>query len=295
MDDEKHDRLGELFEQAVELSPDARGRFIEISIDDPEVREELRSLLAAHDRAPNLLERIAGELLPAALQAAADDDAVSGRTVRRACPLGSTPGSSAIAGTAMTLAPGTRLGQYEIEGRIAAGGIGIVYRAFDTTLQRSVAIKTLGRSSPDARESLLREARAASALNHPHICTIHEVGEHDGIAFIAMEYIEGRPLRELIPSEGLPPESVVRYGIQVTEAVEHAHRHGVIHRDIKSPNVMISAESQAKVLDFGLASRMSPADMDTLTRTRVAQADAGPLAGTLAYLAPELLRGRAPD
>lgn len=195
----------------------------------------------------------------------------------------------------MTIETGTRFGQYEIQGRIAAGGIGVVYRAFDTALQRPVAIKTLGWSAPDARDSLLREARAASALNHPHICTIYEVGEHEGIPFIAMEFIEGHPLRQQIPSEGLQPESVVRYGTQVAEAVEHAHRHGIIHSDLKSANVMISEESQAKVLDFGLASRIPAADMETLTRTRVAEANAGPLAGTLAYLAPELLRGGAAD
>jgi serine/threonine protein kinase len=161
-------------------------------------------------------------------------------------------------------------------------------------LQRSVAIKTLGWSTPDAREALLREARAASALNHPHICTIHEVGEHEGIPFIAMEYVDGRTL-DLIPRDQWAPESIVRYGTQVAQAVEYAHRHGIIHRDLKSANVMISAEGHVKVLDFGLASRMPAAEMETLTRTRVGDAYAGPLAGTLAYLAPELLRGTAAD
>ena len=176
--------LRELFERAVELPPDARGHFLEVCSDDPAVRSELRSLLAAHDRTPNLLERLAGAVLPAALQAVADRDAVSGET---------GPGRSG--GAAMPLGTGTCLGSYEIQGRIAVGGIGIVYRAFDTALQRPVAIKTLAGSAPDARESLLREARAASSLNHPHICTIYEVGDHDGIPFIAMEYIDGRPLR----------------------------------------------------------------------------------------------------
>ena len=179
---------------------------------------------------------------------------------------------------------------YEIQRRIAAGGIGIVYHAFDPALQRPVAIKTLAWRAADARESLLREARAASALNHPRICTVYEVGEHDGVPFIAMEYIEGRPLRDVIPREGLPTELLVRYGSQVAEAIEYAHRHGVIHRDLKTANVMISAESQAKVLDFGLASRVPAADMETLS-TRVAEGEVGPLAGTLAYLAPEVLRG----
>jgi eukaryotic-like serine/threonine-protein kinase len=284
MEDQRHDRLSELFERAVGLSPDARGRFIEVCSDDPMIRAELRSLLAAH-----LLERLAGEVLPAALQAVAEDDAVTQRADGRAHPLGSTDAHAKSPATA--LEPGTHLESYEIQCRIAAGGIGIVYRAFDTALQRPVAIKILAWSSPDARELLLREARAASALNHPRICTIYEVSEHEGIPFIAMEYIEGRPLREVIPSEGLPAEQVVRYGTQIAEAVEYAHRHGIIHRDLKSANVMISAESQAKVLDFGLASRIPAADMETLTRSHVLEPAWEPLAGTLAYLAPELLRG----
>jgi serine/threonine protein kinase/tetratricopeptide (TPR) repeat protein len=293
MDNQQHDRLSELFERAIELSPDTRAHFIDVCCDDPAIRSELRSLLAAHERAPNLLERIADDVLPATLDAVAEDDAVGGPTVRRAQPLAST--AERPNGAAMRLPTGTRLGSYEIQGRIAAGGIGVVYRAFDTRLQRPVAIKTLGSSVADAHESILREARAASALNHPHICTIYEVGGHDGIPFIAMEYVEGRPLRDVIPSNGLPTELVVRYGCQVAEAVEHAHRHGIIHRDLKSANVMISPESQAKVLDFGLASRIPAADMETLTRSRVVEATSEPLAGTLAYLAPELLRGGVAD
>jgi tetratricopeptide (TPR) repeat protein/predicted Ser/Thr protein kinase len=291
--DQRHDRLSELFERAIELSPDARGRFLDDCTDDAALRAELRSLLAAHERMPNALERIAGDVLPAVLGAVAADDAVGGPTVRRARPLAST--SEQPVGAAKVLGVGTRLGSYEVQGRIAAGGIGVVYRAFDTALQRPVAIKTLAWSTPDARETLLREARAASALNHPRICTIYEVGEHDGIPFIAMEYLDGRPLRDVIPSDGLRSELLVRYGIQVAEAVEHAHRHGIIHRDLKSANVMVSDESQTKVLDFGLASRIPAADMETLTRSRVVEASNEPLAGTLAYLAPELLRGGGAD
>jgi serine/threonine protein kinase/Tol biopolymer transport system component len=290
MQNERHDRLSELFERAIELSPDARGRFIEVCSDDPAVRSELRSLLAAHDRTPNLLERIAGDVLPAALQAVIDQDSLSA-DAGPAQRLASTP--QVWRNAAPSLEPGRRLGTYTIQRRIAAGGLGIVYHAFDTALQREVAIKTLALSRPDARETLLREARAASALNHPHICTIYEVGEHDGISFIAMEYVEGRPLRDVIPNDGLPTELILRYGRQVAEAVEHAHRQGILHRDLKSANVMVSAESQAKVLDFGLASRIPAAELETLTQTRVAEADVGSLAGTLPYLAPELLRGNA--
>jgi eukaryotic-like serine/threonine-protein kinase len=289
-----HDRLSELFERAVELPPQARARFLETCTDDPAIRSELRSLLAAHDRAPHLLERLAGEVLPAALQAVAEKDRINGPSARLEQPIVSTPERS-VGNGAVTVVPGSHLGAYEIQGRIAAGGIGVVYHAFDTVLQRSVAIKTLAWSAPDARDALLREARAASALNHPNICTIHEVGEHDGVPFIAMEYVEGRTLRDLIPPDGLLPDSIVRYGTEVARAVEHAHRHGIIHRDLKSANVMVSSEGHVKVLDFGLASRMPAAEMETLTRTRVIETGAEPLVGTLAYLAPELLRGAAAD
>src|SRR5262249_8371135 len=186
---------------------------------------------------------------------------------------------------------GSRLGSYEIQGQLGAGGMGVVYRAFDTTLQRPVAIKTLSHVGPDARASLLREARAASALNHPHICTIYEVGEHEGLPFIAMEYVDGQRLRDLIPARGLPAESVVEYGARIAAAGERAHRHGIVHRDLKSANVIVTREGQTKVLDFGLASRLAVADMETLTRTRTLDPGAGSMAGTLPYLAPELLQG----
>ena len=293
MDEGQHDRLSELFERAIELSPEALARFLESCSDDPAVRAELRSLLAAHDRAPNLLERLAREVLPAALHALGEDDSINGPGASLDRPIGPTPERSGQNGAAVTIAPGARLGAYEIQGRIAAGGIGVVYRAFDTVLHRPVAIKTLAWSGPDGREALLREARAASALNHANICTIHEVGEQDGVPFIAMEYIDGRTLRELVLADGLLPDVILRYGTEVARAVECAHRHGIIHRDLKSANVMVSSEGHVKVLDFGLASRMPAAEMETLTRSGAVDADAGPLAGTLAYLAPELLRGAA--
>ena len=140
----------------------------------------------------------------------------------------------------MPLSPGTRLGQYEIQAPLGEGGMGAVYRAHDTVLQRTVAIKVLGQGSGEgeyARNRLLHEARSASALNHPHICTVHEVGEEDGQAYIVMEHVEGRPLRETIPAEGLPPDTVVRLGAQIADALAHAHDHGIVHRDLKSANV----------------------------------------------------------
>ena len=138
----------------------------------------------------------------------------------------------------MALAAGARLGPYVITAPLGAGGMGEVYKATDTRLERTVAIKVLAKQDEDASARLLQEARAASALNHPHICTIHEVGKHEGQAFIVMEHVEGKPLSALIPADGLPPESVIRYGTQIADALAHAHEHGIVHRDLKSANVV---------------------------------------------------------
>jgi serine/threonine-protein kinase len=140
---------------------------------------------------------------------------------------------------------GEKLGHYTIVERIGAGGMGEVYRAHDEQLDRDVALKVLPAShfSDDtARARLLREARAAAALNHPHICTIHEVGEADGQAYIAMELIEGRPLADMIPRGGLAVEQVLRYGAQIAAALAHAHERGIVHRDLKSGNVVITTD-----------------------------------------------------
>ncbi len=207
----------------------------------------------------------------------------------------------------MSLTPGSRLGQYELLEQLGTGGMGAVYQAHDPTLQRTVAIKVLAKQDADASARLLQEARAASALNHPHICTIYEVGEatptpspqpspqggEGAVSFIVMEHVEGKPLSQLIPSDGLPPESVIRYGTQIADALAHAHERGIVHRDLKSANVVITPEGRAKVLDFGLAARMPQADAEAVTKTQEATPHAGMLVGTLAYMAPEVLRGEA--
>ena len=161
-----------------------------------------------------------------------------------------------LAGEAARLEPGAQFGVYRIDLLIGAGGMGEVYRAHDARLDRSVAIKVLSSTTfrnGDARRRLLSEARSAAALNHPHVCTIHKVGEVDGQAYIAMELIEGTPLDRLIPANGLCVEDLLRYGLQILEAIAHAHQRGIIHRDLKPANVMISASGISKILDFGLA------------------------------------------
>ncbi len=188
---------------------------------------------------------------------------------------------------------GKTLGPYRILERVGAGGMGVVYRARDDRLQRDVALKVL----PDdairddhARARLRTEAQSASSLNHPHICTIYDVGEADGRAYIAMEFVDGSLLSALIPADGLPPQTAVRYSAQIADALSHAHTNGLLHRDLKSSNVMVRRDGRAKVLDFGLAAHLEQEQALDATRSRQSFAERGVIVGTLHYLAPELLR-----
>jgi eukaryotic-like serine/threonine-protein kinase len=192
----------------------------------------------------------------------------------------------------VTLNPGDRLGPYEIVARLGAGGMGVVYRARDTHLHRTVALKVVNddRVTPETSDLLLQEARAASGLNHPSICTIHEVRHESGHVFIVMEYVEGRPLHQQIPPDGMPADAVLLYGTQIADGLAHAHDLGVVHRDIKSANVIVTRNGRAKIVDFGLASRMSHPSQEQVTRTNTAF-NAPSTAGTLAYMAPEVLQG----
>ncbi|MBV8476172.1 MAG: protein kinase [Acidobacteria bacterium] len=191
-----------------------------------------------------------------------------------------------------------RLGQYCLFEQIGSGGMGEVYRARDERLHREAAIKILPLSLRDdipARTRLLDEARSASQLNHSHICTIYEVGEDNGVAFIAMEYVKGRPLSHIIPPDGLSNEQVVHYGTQVADALAHAHQHGIVHRDLKPANITVTPDGQTKVLDFGLATRVRSDVMEEITRSRFNLHKNEPLAGTLPYMAPEQLRCQPAD
>ncbi len=192
----------------------------------------------------------------------------------------------------MTLTPGDRLGRFEITAALGAGGMGVVYKARDTQLDRDVAIKVVRSSRTDQAPAgeLLDEARAASRLNHPHVCTIHEVFELDGRSHIVMEFAAGRLLKECIPRDGLPTAAVLAYGVQIASAIAHAHDCRIVHGDLKSANIIVTGEGRLKVFDFGLA-RHVPVDPDE-ERTRSPTASSA--AGTLSYMAPELLRGERP-
>src|SRR6266403_4919195 len=154
---------------------------------------------------------------------------------------------------------GQLLGHYRVAGKIGEGGMGVVYRAYDEVLHRDVALKVVNKDArldASASQNLLREARASSSLAHPNICTIYEVGETDGELYIVMELVEGKSLRAMSGDMGLPPDSVLRYGVQIASALGRAHDRGIVHRDLKTANIVVTAEGLVKVLDFGLAKRI---------------------------------------
>src|SRR6266545_2282288 len=176
----------------------------------------------------------------------------------------------------MPLSAGTRLGSYEILSAIGAGGMGEVYRARDTRLDRDVAIKVLPNSiarDPLALERFNREARTIASVSHPRICAIFDVGEHDGSPFIVMELLEGKPLYALLEDKGVPVEQLIEWGMQLADALEAAHARGIIHRDLKPANIVITARGDVKVLDFGVAKLID--DQTSLVTTMAALTDSG--------------------
>jgi serine/threonine-protein kinase len=201
----------------------------------------------------------------------------------------------------MSLSAGVRLGPYEIVAPLGAGGMGEVYRARDTRLDRPVAIKVLPSSfagDAEFRERFQREARAISALSHPHICTLHDVGEHEGSAFLVMEYLEGQTLADRLARGRLQVDEALALGIQIAEALDAAHRRGIVHRDLKPGNIVVT-KTGAKLLDFGLAKSAGPAatfsGMSLAPTREQALTAQGSIVGTLQYMSPEQIEGREAD
>jgi len=201
----------------------------------------------------------------------------------------------------VTLSPGTRLGPYEIVGPLGAGGMGEVYRAKDTRLDRTVAIKVLPQhlsANPEVRARFEREARTVSSLNHPHICVLHDIGHQDGVDYLVLEHLEGENLAARLAKGPLPTEMLLRTGMEIADALEKAHKSGIIHRDLKPGNVMIT-KSGAKLMDFGLARGMGTSGVrgdstqsPTMSQPLTAE---GTILGTFQYMAPEQLEGREAD
>jgi len=204
------------------------------------------------------------------------------------------------------LSPGVRVGPYEIVGPLGAGGMGEVYRARDTRLNRIVAVKVLssdGSRDEELRARFDREARAIAALSHPHICTIHDVGHHEGLDYLVMELIEGRTLADRLRSGALGIQEALTYGVQIAGALAFAHRHGIVHRDLKPGNIMLTRQGSgsaavphATLLDFGLARLRADAVVpEAVTETVTPLTGPGTIIGTLQYMAPEQLEGKPHD
>lgn len=261
-----------LYERARALPPAERAALLDDACrDDPRLLEELQSLLDEADRAEVFFERLTDRVF-------ADTDSIVEAVLQGS---GRGAGSPAVS---PDLPPGRTVGHFRIVERIGAGGMGTVYRARDTRLEREVALKFLPPdlgASRDAEERLFVEARSAAALEHPNVCTVHEIGEtEDGRPFIAMALYKGETLKDRIRKGPLPPEDPAAIAIQIARGLAAAHERGIVHRDVKPGNVILTTDGTVKLLDFGLA-RLAEA---TLTLP-------GATPGTVAYMSPEQTRG----
>ena len=271
MQSERWQQVERLYHSALERAPALRQAFLaEACGGDEELRREVESLLA-QESSPS------GEL--------------KGRPAREGA-------ASLLETSATQLRAGAQVGPYKLEARIGAGGMGEVFRAVDTRLRRTVAIKLLPGSEmadPAHRRRFLQEARAASALNHPNIVVIHDISNQDGIDFLVMEHVSGQTLKDLIPAEGMPFDRVAHLGSQIASALAAAHAAGIVHRDIKPANIMVTPDQQVKVLDFGIAKMTPQVAGDPEGETRTAVTIPGMVVGTISYMSPEQTRGESVD
>jgi eukaryotic-like serine/threonine-protein kinase len=269
MPDQHWDSLKEIFHAALVLEPDERAAYLDKACDgDPSLRSAVESLLGSHDETGNFVDT-------PAYQAAAEMVREGGE-----------------------LKVGHTVSHYRILSLLGEGGMGQVYLAEDTKLKRNVALKVLPVSASDenARKRLLREARAAAALDHPNICGIHEVGEANGTSYIAMQYIEGETLDVLLKHGPLASDQALSIATQIADALAAAHDRKVIHRDIKPQNIMLTGRRHAKILDFGIAKVGTDGGIfDSEGETQSLLTKRGTIVGTVPYMSPEQVKGEVLD
>ena len=233
--------------EALDLPREERSRFLdEACRESPELRQAVEKVLSEHDLNSGFLSE--------------DLTATVDLTLDRGAAVQSTASGTTVTGNPRPLGPRMRLGRYFIVEQLGAGGMGVVYRARDEKLERVVAIKMLAPgllNGEEARRHFRREALALAKLNHPRIAAVYDVGEQDGADYIVMELVEGESLAAKLKTGALPVKEATAIALQVAEALEEAHEHGVIHRDLKPANVMITPKGSAKVLDFGLAKMLA--------------------------------------
>ena len=277
MKPERWQKIEEIYNKVVKLEPDERGAFLDKACtSDESLREEVESLLACESKADQFIES-------PALEVAARELA---RERLNQGPLELT---------------GRALLHYRVEDKIGEGGMGVVYKARDTHLDRFVAIKVLPPdrvADPERRRRFVQEAKAASALRHPNIVTIHDIAEGGGVTFMVMEYVPGKPLSRLIPRKGLRMSEALKYAIQIADALAAAHAAGIIHRDLKPANVMADDNGTIKVLDFGLAKLIEEPESkptDASTGTVEPETEKGTIVGTVSYMSPEQAEGGRVD
>src|SRR5215831_4622762 len=262
MTPERWQQVKEVLDGALELAPEQRPAFLDQACSaDHSLRQDVESLLASSEKARSSF--------------------LQSSVVR------------------VTLAKGTRLGDYEVQSLIGSGGMGEVYRAHDRRFERDVAIKVLPSflsSDPDRLRRFEQEAQAAAALNHPNILAVYQMGTEEGAPYLVSELLEGLTLREHFRRGPLPARKAIDYAIQIAHGLAAAHEKGIVHRDLKPENLFVTKDSRIKILDFGLAklAHRTPGPAD-VTRAVDQKTEPGVLMGTVGYIAPEQVRGEPAD